>query len=83
MAAKAKKGGRRALALAFDKAVGVRITAARQTANVMPSVVAKKLGRSVAQVYRLEAGATAPRSYDLVEMAKLYGCKVADFFEGL
>ena len=75
----AKNRLRKAAGQAVDKAVGAHLAHRRAIAGLSVVGAAKKMGRSAAQVYRYESGATRTDTAILAEFAKLYGCKIADF----
>lgn len=53
----------------------------RKKAGFTAREVATKLGVSFQNVYNWEAGSYNPRSAQLYEMAKLYGCSMEDLMK--
>lgn len=79
----ASKRTRKAAAHAVDKIVGARLASKRTAAGLSPTEAGMKMGKSQAQIYRYESGATRTDTPLLAEFAKIYGCKVEDFVTGI
>lgn len=67
----------------FDRMVGSRVRVRRTIAKITPAEFARKIGRSLSQVYRLESGDTPLSDEILVRAAKVLGCSQADLRDGI
>lgn len=79
----AAKRNRKAAGHAVDKIVGARLAARRVAAGLTPTEAGEKMGKSQAQIYRYESGATRTDTPLLAEFARIYDCKVEDFVAGI
>lgn len=68
---------------ALHCSLGQRARDRRVKANLSMADAGDKLGISLSQVSRKELGEHPYTPAELVRLAKLYGCKVEDFFKGL
>jgi len=86
MAKKKNLGGRprtNAPAKAFDRMVGARIRVRRTILKIPPAEFAKKIKRSMSQVYRLEAGDSPIKGELFPVIARVLGCTVSDLVDGV
>lgn len=74
---------RRAAAHAFDEAVGARIRAKRQAAELSQAELGEKIGSSFSQVSRYEIGQTTCEPATLALLAQALDCKPSDFLDGI
>lgn len=74
---------RRAAAHAFDRAVGARIKAKRQTVGITQTDLGEKIGFSVPQVSKYESGDVTCEPATLAMIAAALGCKASDFVDGI
>lgn len=68
--------------MTIDEHVGSRIKRRRRQLELAHEDVAEKLGYSVSQIMRFEAGATPAKPELLVKLAGILGCKPGYFLEG-
>lgn len=68
---------------ALHKRIGERLHDRRTGCGLFLTDVGKALDISFGQVSRYEKGATPLTPAMLVRLAKLYGCTVGEFFDGL
>ena len=57
-----------------------KLRQARHARHISSARAAKGIGKTRSTVWRYENGKTAITTEDLLALAKLYGCSVADFF---
>jgi transcriptional regulator with XRE-family HTH domain len=72
---------RRAEAAAYDKAVGARIRARRQSKGMMQDGLAQRIGFSTAQISRYENGETTCEPYALAMIGEALECRAGDFLD--
>lgn len=66
----------------FDRVVGGRIHERRLALKMAPGDFAKKIGRSLSQVYRLESGDSPVKGDLFPKIAEVLGCQVSDLVDG-
>jgi ribosome-binding protein aMBF1 (putative translation factor) len=81
-----KKMGRprtRAKPNRFDREVGARIKAAREKAGLSPTQAAIQVKKHLSTLMRWEAGDVCVPINMLAWLAKIYGCQMQDFLDGV